>query len=194
MVAMTRVKVSGFRGQERTLMRQGGQKERQPGGSRGEWLSRTARSANAWAVLLALLFFPPLASEGAGPVKERITFVPAGVSVLAEKADSPEKRERGLMLRTKLGEKDAMIFYFDVTAQHTFWMYNTLIPLTVIFLDNGLKIVDMQNMSPCLEKDPSLCAVYAAQSPARFAIEVNQGFVGKYGIKMGDHVTIESAK
>jgi hypothetical protein len=145
-------------------------------------------------VLLAILFSPALASEAAGTVKERITFRPAGVSVVAEKADSPLKRERGLMHRTKLAEKDAMMFYFDETAHHTFWMHNTLIPLTVIFLDDGFKIVDMQNMSPCLEKNSALCAVYASQNPARYAIEVNQGFVGKYGIKIGDRVTIESEK
>ena len=145
-------------------------------------------------VLVSVLFSPALALEAAGTVKERITFRPAGVSVVAEKADSPLKRERGLMHRTRLGENDAMMFYFDETAHQTFWMYNTLIPLTVIFLDDGLKIVDMQNMSPCLEKNSALCAVYASQSPARYAIEVNQGFVGKYGIKIGDRVTLESEK
>ena len=95
-------------------------------------------------VLVSVLFSPALALEAAGTVKERITFRPAGVSVVAEKADSPLKRERGLMHRTRLGENDAMMFYFDETAHQTFWMYNTLIPLTVIFLDDGLKIVDMQ--------------------------------------------------
>ena len=150
--------------------------------------------AIACGVLLSILFSPALALEAAGTVKERITFRPAGVSVVAEKADSPAKRERGLMHRTRLAEKDAMMFYFDETAHHTFWMYNTPIPLTVIFLDDGLKIVDMQNMSPCLEKNSARCAVYASRSPARYAIEVNQGFVGKYGIKIGDRVTIESEK
>ena len=194
MVATILVNILGFHGQERITVRQGGLEERQLGGFGCERLSLRAWRAVAEAVFILQLFSLPLVSEGAGTVRERITFTPTGVSVRAEKADSPEKRERGLMLRTRLGEKDGMIFYFDVTAYHTFWMYHTLIPLTVIFLDDGLKIVDMQNMSPCPEKNSALCAVYAAQRPARFAIEVNQGFVGKYGIKIGDHVTIESAK
>jgi len=156
--------------------------------------SLIALRAVALGGLLSLVFCPALSLKAAGAVKERITFRPAGVAVIAERADSPEKRERGLMHRTRLAEKDAMVFYFDETARQTFWMYHTLIPLTVIFLDDGLKIVDMQNMSPCFEKDSALCAVYASQSPARFAIEVNQGFVGKYGIKIGDRVTIESEK
>lgn len=166
----------------------------EPKGYRRERGKPGARRAVACGVLLLLLFTPFLVLEAAGTVKERITFRPPGVSVVAEKADSPEKRQRGLMHRTKLGEKEAMVFYFDETAPQAFWMYNTLIPLTVIFLDDGLKIVDMQNMSPCHERNPALCTVYTSQSPARYAIEVNQGFVGKYAIKLGDHVTIEAEK
>jgi uncharacterized protein len=146
------------------------------------------------AMLLPLFFSVAIAAEPVNTVKERITFRPAGVSILAERADSPEKRERGLMYRATLAEKDAMIFYFDETAYHPFWMYHTRIPLTVIFLDEGLKIVDMRNMPPCLEKNSDLCPVYPSQSPARYAIEVNQGFVGKYGIKIGDRVTIGKDK
>ena len=144
--------------------------------------------------MLFLLFSPALAASQATKVeKERIIFQSAGVSLLAERADSPAKRSRGLMYRTSLGENDAMIFYFDESAYHTFWMYNTRIPLTVIFFDEGLRIVDMKNMSPCLEKNADLCPVYASGGLARYAIEVNQGFVGKYVIRIGDRVSIERA-
>jgi uncharacterized membrane protein (UPF0127 family) len=155
---------------------------------------RTTTTGPCAAAILFLLFSPLLAASG--PTKaerDRIIFKSAGVSVLAERADSPAKRSRGLMYRTSLGEKEAMIFYFDESAYHTFWMYNTRIPLTVIFLDEGLKVVDMKNMSPCPEKNSDLCPIYASQGLARYAIEVNQGFVGKYSIKIGDRVAIERA-
>jgi len=155
---------------------------------------RKKRSCRGFLLLVLLPFLFCLA-VASGPVRtewERITFRPAGVWVRAEKADSPQKRERGLMYRSRLAEKDAMMFYFDETVPQAFWMYHTQIPLTVIFLDDGLRIVDMQNMSPCLAKSPEQCPVYVSQGPARYAIEVNQGFVGKYGIKIGDRVTIES--
>lgn len=144
-------------------------------------------------VALFLFAFPPilLASGGSRAKRERIVFEPSGVSVLAEKADSPEKRSRGLMYRSSLGEKEAMIFYFDESAYHAFWMYNTRIPLTVVFLNDGFKIVDIKNMSPCLEKNPNLCPAYAPEGLARYAIEVNRGFVERYGIRTGDHVRIE---
>ena len=146
------------------------------------------------AGVLLLLSQPFAAATGtAKTVWERITFKPAGVWVLAERADSPEKRSRGLMFRSSLRERDAMIFYFDEAAYQTFWMFNTRIPLTVIFLDDGLRVVDMKNMAPCPEKNAELCPTYTSQGLARYAIEVNQGFVGKYDIKVGDRVTIERA-
>ncbi len=157
--------------------------------------ARRVTTAGACAsVTLLLLFFPLTAAPGTRKaVRERITFKPAEVTVLAERADSPEKRSQGLMFRTSLGEKDGMIFYFDETAFQTFWMYNTRIPLTVIFLDDALKVVDVIKMSPCHEKNANLCPTYTSQSPARYAIEVNQGFVAKYNINVGDRVTIERA-
>ena len=48
----------------------------------------------------------------------------------------------------------------------------------------------MQNMAPCPGEDPGACPVYTSRLNARHAIEVNQGFVEKYRIKLGDHITI----
>jgi uncharacterized membrane protein (UPF0127 family) len=97
------------------------------------------------------------------------------------------------MYRTSLGKREAMLFSFEESARQTFWMYHTRMPLTVIFLDDGLKIVDMQNMAPCPGEDPGACPVYTSRVNARHAIEVNQGFVEKYRIKVGSHVAIGKA-
>ncbi len=157
--------------------------------------ARRMRRVGVCVTAILLLLFPPLFAESNAVkmTRERIIFKPVGVSVLAEKADSPEKRAQGLMYRDSLGEKEAMIFYFDESAYHTFWMYNTRIPLTVIFLDEKLRVVDMKDMAPCLERNPDLCPIYASQGLARYAIEVNRRFVGKYGVKIGGHVIIERA-
>jgi hypothetical protein len=153
-------------------------------------MRRSPIERTAFGALMAVLLFSSILSGEPGRiVRQRLTFMPTAVSVLAEKADSPEKRTRGLMYRKSLGEKEAMIFSFEESARHAFWMRNTRIPLTVIFLDEGLRIVDMQNMSPCLEKTADLCPLYVSRAPARYAVEVNQGFVGKYHIKIGDQVS-----
>jgi hypothetical protein len=127
----------------------------------------------------------------AGPShRQRITFLPSRFSVLAERADTPEARERGLMYRKSLGDSEAMIFTFENTSRLTFWMYHTLIPLTIIFLDDTLKIVDMQLMAPCRSEEAHACPVYTSRAPARYAVEVNQDFVGKHRIKLGDRVEL----
>ena len=120
--------------------------------------------------------------------------MPSGVSVAAEMAETPAERSEGLMYRTSMGELKAMMFSFAESTRLTFWMYHTRIPLTIIFLDDGLKIVDMQNMAPCPGEDPDACPVYASRMNARYAIEVNQGFVEKYRINLGDHITMKKGR
>ena len=151
----------------------------------------TARQLSA-ALLLAgvLLSFSATLNEAGQSPRQRILFLPSGFSVLAEKADTPDARGRGLMHRRTLGDQEAMIFCFEESSRLSFWMYQTLIPLTIIFLDDTLKIVDMQRMEPCRSKDAGACPVYTSREPARYAIEVNQDFVGKHLIRIGDRVEL----
>ncbi len=114
--------------------------------------------------------------------------MPSDVTITVEVAATDESRARGLMHRSRLGLKNGMIFFFDETGYHSFYMYNTLIPLSVIFLDESLRIVDIQEMSPCMERDPFACRVYRPAAACKYAIEVNPGLVEKYGIKKGSRV------
>jgi uncharacterized membrane protein (UPF0127 family) len=126
-----------------------------------------------------------------GGATQKVTFLPVNISIRVEVAATESARQKGLMHRTHLGEKEGMLFYFDQLGYHSFYMYNTRIPLSVIFLDEDLRIVDIQNMAPCREQNADLCPTYAARAAARYALEVNQGFTEKYGVKIGDRVRIE---
>ena len=128
-------------------------------------------------------------SAGAGTFR-RVTFLPGNATIMAEVADTEQMRQRGLMFRTHLDEDKGMIFYFDSTGYHAFYMYNTRIPLSVIFLNENLRIVDIQEMGPCLELNPSASPVYAPAAACKYAIEVNPEFVLKHGIKPGGTVKI----
>ena len=110
------------------------------------------------------------------------------IEVMAEIADNIMSRSRGLMNRTSLGENSGMLFVFDGDKTRNFWMKNTLIPLDVIFVDSSLNVVDIQTMVPC-ESDP--CTVYKSAAPAKYALEVNAGFVEKNGVKVGDKVSLD---
>jgi uncharacterized membrane protein (UPF0127 family) len=108
------------------------------------------------------------------------------VEVWVEIADNDAERARGLMGRTALAEDRGMLFVFDEEQTLSFWMKNTLIPLSIAFMDSEGRIVDIQDMKP-LDDDPPH---YVSAKPARYALEVNQGFFEERGVKVGDRADL----
>ncbi len=108
------------------------------------------------------------------------------VEVQAEIADDNAERQRGLMERTELAEDAGMLFVFDREQPRSFWMRNTLIPLSIAYISADGRIVDIQDMEPLDDEPPS----YASAEPAKYALEVNQGFFAERGVEVGDRVEI----
>jgi uncharacterized membrane protein (UPF0127 family) len=104
------------------------------------------------------------------------------VEVRVEIAEDASERARGLMYRTALAENRGMLFVFPREERLSFWMKNTLIPLSVAFMDSEGRIVDIQDMKPLDDDPPS----YVSAEPARYALEVNQGFFEEHGVEVGD--------
>ena len=116
------------------------------------------------------------------------------VRVRVEIADDDFERARGLMYRTALAENRGMLFVYEEEQQElTFWMKNTLIPLSIAFMDSEGRIVDIQDMKPLgLEQtvpDAKLPR-YVSAEPARYALEVNQGFFEERGVEVGDRTEL----
>jgi len=103
-------------------------------------------------------------------------------------ADDIDEMAKGLMFVEKLDKNAGMLFVFEDEACQTFWMKNMLIPLDMIFIDDGLKIVDIKNAVPCKD-DP--CALYASKKPARYVLEVNSDFAGKNRIEEGNSIALK---
>lgn len=106
------------------------------------------------------------------------------VAVPVEIADTDEERQTGLMGRTALPEDAGMLFVFGAEQQLSFWMKDTLIPLSIAFIDSEGRIVDIQDMQPLDETS------HPSAAPAQYALEVNQGFFGARGIQVGDTVEL----
>ncbi len=104
------------------------------------------------------------------------------VGVRVEIADDSEEQAQGLMNRTSLGEDQGMLFVFDEEATLSFWMRNTLIPLSVAYIDSEGRIVDIQKMEPLDDEPPQ----YVSAEPAQYALEVNQGFFEERGVEVGN--------
>jgi uncharacterized membrane protein (UPF0127 family) len=106
------------------------------------------------------------------------------VAVEVEIADNDAERQRGLMERTALAENAGMLFVFEREKPLAFWMKNTLIPLSVAYIDSNGRIVDIQDMEPLDE------TTHPSAEPARYALEVNQGFFAERGIEVGNEMEI----
>jgi uncharacterized membrane protein (UPF0127 family) len=104
----------------------------------------------------------------------------AGIHLIrAEVANSFESRAQGLMFRKYLGPNEGMLFVFPQAEPHCMWMKNTLIPLSVAFMDAKGKIVSIAEMQP--QTETSHCAA----APATFALEMSGGWFAAKGIKPG---------
>lgn len=104
-----------------------------------------------------------------------------------EIADSPEQQQQGLMGRSHLDECSGMVFIFFEETSGSFWMKDTLIPLSIAFFDSEGKIVRILDMEPC-EADP--CPTYDPETAYIGALEVNQGAFDTWSIEEGDSVRV----
>ena len=96
-----------------------------------------------------------------------------------EVAATSQQRERGLMGRTRLPENGGMLFFFDTTERHCFWMRNTPLPLSIAFVDEAGRISNIADMHP--HTDTLHCPTIAI----RYALEVAQGGFRKRDIVPG---------
>jgi uncharacterized membrane protein (UPF0127 family) len=99
--------------------------------------------------------------------------------VQAEVADNMGARMTGLMHRKSMAQNAGMVFVFEENAAHCMWMKNTLIPLSVAFIDEAGAIINIADMQPHSEQS------HCAARPARYALEMNKGWFAQRGIKAG---------
>ena len=99
-----------------------------------------------------------------------------------EFADTPLKRSLGLMYRQQLDSGSGMMFVFPEKKEHSFWMKDTHIPLSIAYINEDGVIINIEDMEPF-----SLDGVKSS-GPCRYALEVNQGWFEENGIQTGDQI------
>ena len=127
------------------------------------------------------------------PVVEACFVSPAStVPVKLEVASSAEQRQKGLMGRTSLAPYAGMLFEYSEPreASHGFWMYKTLIPLDIAYLNQDGVIGSIRQMVPCASASGAGCPTYPAGVPFIQAVEVNAGFFQEHGIGRGDRLYV----
>ena len=102
--------------------------------------------------------------------------------IWVEVAQTPEARSRGLMGRKHLRKDEGMLFTFSTEDYHGFWMKDTLIPLSIAFIDKDGRVVWITDMKP-LTLDSHI-----PPRPILYALEMNKGWFASHKVKVGDVV------
>ena len=98
---------------------------------------------------------------------------------------TPKDIQRGMMFRKFDGDFDGMLFFMPERTEQSFWMYNCIIPLDIIFIDGTTITKIHSNCQPC--NDKKNCESY--QGFGDTVLEVSGGFCEEQGIKKGDIVS-----
>jgi len=111
-----------------------------------------------------------------------ISLTIAGHKLTAEVAHTEGARTQGLMHRRMLPEHRGMLFVFPRIDLHAMWMMNTYLPLSVAFIDAQGVVINIADMTPHTTN------AHGATQPAKYALEMNQGWFRKRGIGAGARV------
>lgn len=114
------------------------------------------------------------------PIKD----IHAGMNIIhAEVAANDTQREAGLMFRKSLDSNSGMLFVFDQPTGICMWMKNTLIPLSVAFMDTTGKIINIEDMKP------ETLDAHCAYGGAKYALEMNLNWFKDKHIEPGSVIT-----
>ena len=130
----------------------------------------------------------PAPTDDAPQDRPSLHLIPLGgapIEVEVEVVATPALRQRGLMFRKELPGGTGMLFVFPQSQPLSFWMRNTLIPLDILYIEDGGRIVRIhENTEPLSEKG------LPSGAPARFVLEVPGGWTAQVGIREGDRAEL----
>ena len=107
--------------------------------------------------------------------------------VIAEQARTPDQVQTGMMFRQQMGENEGMLFIFGQPLRASFWMRNTLIPLSCAYIDSAGVILETHEMKP-LDETPIQAA---PDSQVRYVLEMPGGWFSRNNIGPGTVVRTE---
>ena len=138
--------------------------------------------------LLSLLAFATLLSSGLALAQYNVGLktleLKTGIyRIQAEIADSSETRQTGLMNRTSMPMNSGMLFIFEEKAGHCFWMFSTKIPLSIAFIADDGKIVNIEEMQAGTTNN------HCPKAAVRYALEMNKQWFSERVIGPGSVIS-----
>jgi uncharacterized protein len=135
------------------------------------------------ATLLLALLASAAPAQGVPQDLPAITLNAGMHNIRAAVAQTDEQLTTGLMYRRQMDQHEGMLFVYDSLARRCFWMKNTILPLSIAFLAEDGTVVNIEDMQP--QTLDSHCST----QPVRYALEMNQGWFAKRGIKAGSKLS-----
>jgi uncharacterized membrane protein (UPF0127 family) len=124
------------------------------------------RATAVWLAVVIAVGLSAASASGSGSATARLKL--DGVGFRPELALTSAQHSVGLMNRRK-APRDGMLFVFGQDTTGSFWMKNTLVPLTIVFFDRNGKRVRRLSMTPCRQEQ---CPLYSPRRTYRFALEL----------------------
>lgn len=94
-----------------------------------------------------------------------------GSKIIVEIADTEKSLREGLKGRNHLPEGHGMLFVFETPRILSFWMKDTLIPLSIGFFDENQVLLQIADMFPPENQEEPL-PQFSSKAPAQYALEV----------------------
>jgi uncharacterized protein len=140
--------------------------------------------------MLALAAIATLAEAAPAP-RWAVGVLPSGHEFALEVAADDATRGRGYMGRESVGRRDGMLFIFDASDRHSFWMKNCKVALDIVWLDSDERVVWIEaNRKPCPADGE--CPSIVPAAPARYVVEFAAGTVATESLKLGDALVVLS--
>lgn len=145
----------------------------------------TAGTHPTLLLLVALSVLRPSVVLGQVPPKfEKRKIQISGKTIVVEIADTDERRAYGLMFRNALPKDEGMLFIFSDERQRSFWMKNTVIPLSIAYINKDRVITEIIDMQPAV-LGATRPRSYPSKKKSMYALEMNIGWFEKNKIWPG---------
>lgn len=113
---------------------------------------------------------------------------PEKIEIVVEKALNKKQKQQGLSFREAILDSSGMLFVYEKPEIVSLWMKDMLFAIDMVWIVNNKIVHIVEHAQP--ETDKKNLPLYSFNDPIDFVLEVNAGFVQKYGIQEGDRVNI----
>lgn len=117
-----------------------------------------------------------------------IVTLPDGTQIKAELALTRDAQTQGMMFRTNLRPGEGMLFPFEEMAPRAFWMFQTLVALDIIWLDDNKRIVEISANSPPCRTAPDDCPTYGGSAHSTYVLELAAGQAAAHNLTIGSQL------